>query len=47
MDFIERDNVRDHRAGTIDQPFQNTRKSGFACITLILIMASLSEVVCP
>ena len=28
-------NVRDHRAGTIDHPIQNTRKSGFACITLL------------
>ena len=28
-------NVRDHRAGTSDHPFQNTRKSGFACIALL------------
>ena len=33
---IKRDNVRDHRAGTIDlQAEKNTRKSGFACITLL------------
>ena len=30
------DNVRDHRAGTIDlQAEKSTRKSGFACITLL------------
>ena len=33
--WIGEDNVRDHRAGTSDLPFQNTRKSGFACITLL------------
>ena len=33
--MLKLDNVRDHRAGTIDHPFQNTRKSGFACITLL------------
>ena len=33
--LTEAGNVRDHRAGTIDHPFQKTRKSGFACITLL------------
>ena len=32
MAMIESDNVRDHRAGTSDSPFQNTRKSGFVCM---------------
>ena len=27
--------ARNHRAGTSDHPFQKTRKSGFACITLL------------
>ena len=32
----QRDNVRDHRAGTIDlQAEKSTRKSGFACIALL------------
>ena len=35
MAMIESDNGSDHRAGTSDHPLQNTRKSGFACITLL------------
>ena len=47
MIYIGRDNGSDHRVRTIDLPFQTTRKPDFACITLILIMASLSDAVCP
>ena len=33
---VQSDNVRDHRAGTeIMQAENSTRKSGFACITLL------------
>ena len=40
----EADNVNDHLAGTeILQAEKDTRKSGFACIVLILIMASLGK----
>ena len=33
--WFRRDNVRDHRAGTIISLLKSTRKSGFACITLL------------
>jgi len=36
---IQQHNVRDHRVGT---SFKNTRKSGFACITLLSCAARLS-----
>ena len=41
------DNVRDHRARTMIVAPKYARKPGFACITLILIMASLGELVFP
>lgn len=33
---LDTQNDQIHRAGTSDQPLQNTRKSGFTCITLLL-----------
>ena len=44
LPLIKRDNVRDHRAGTIDsQEEKSTRKSGFACIALLSGVASVSR----
>ncbi len=33
---LRHDNGDDHRAGTIDLNIEKTRKSGFACIVLLL-----------
>ena len=42
--FSKLDNVRDHRAGTIDlQAEKGTRKSGFVCIALLCREAGVSE----
>ena len=50
--FSKRDNGNDHRAGTIDlQAEKATRKSGFACITLLFAGQRFrfreSDSVCP
>ena len=50
-DLVKSDNGSDHRAGTIDlQAEKSTRKSGFACITLlsgvVLLADQIIELLC-